>query len=147
MALTETITADIKNAMLAKDKERLAVLRAIKSALLLEATSGADAISEAVEIQILQKLQKQRNEAATIYKEQDRSEQYEEEMFQANVIAEYLPKPLSNEQLEAALKNIIAKIGAVSAADMGKVMGAASKELAGKIDGKTLSAKVKELLV
>lgn len=147
MDLTAQINEDIKTAMKAREKEKLAALRAIKSALLLEATKdGSGEVDEAMGMKILQKLHKQRMEAANIYKEQDRKEQYDEEMLQAEVISSYLPAKMSSEELEAAIKAIIAKVGASSPADMGKVMGVASKELSGKADGKEISVVVKQLL-
>ncbi|MGB0165399.1 MAG: GatB/YqeY domain-containing protein [Luteibaculum sp.] len=147
MDLTAQINEDIKNAMKAKEKEKLAALRAIKSALLLESTKGGDkGIDEATGMKILQKLHKQRIEAAEIFKEQGRKEQFDEEMLQAGVIESYLPAKMSTEELDAALKNIIQEIGASSPADMGKVMGLASKKLAGKADGKEISDRVKQLL-
>ena len=147
MDLTAQINEDIKTAMKAREKEKLAALRAIKSALLLEATKdGSGEVDEAMGMKILQKLHKQRMEAANIYKEQDRKEQYDEEMLQAEVISSYLPAKMSSEDLEAAIKAIIAKVGASSPADMGKVMGVASKELSGKADGKEISVVVKQLL-
>ncbi len=147
MDLTTQINNDIKAAMKAREKDKLAALRAIKSALLLEATKdGSDSVAEAAGLKILQKLHKQRMEAADIFKEQGRQEQYDEEMLQAKVIENYLPAKMSESELEAAVKTTIEKVGASSPADMGKVMGVASKELAGKADGKEISAKVKSLL-
>lgn len=147
MDLTAQINEDIKTAMKAREKEKLAALRAIKSALLLEATKdGSGEVDEAMGMKILQKLHKQRMEAANIYKEQDRKEQYDEEMLQAEVISSYLPAKMSSEELETAIKAIIAKVGASSPGDMGKVMGVASKELSGKADGKEISVVVKQLL-
>jgi len=147
MDLTEKINSDIKAAMLAKEKEKLNALRAIKSALLLEATKGGDAgIDEETGIKILQKLHKQRMEAADIYRGQNREDLLAEEMLQAEVIATYLPKPLSPEELEAAVKEIVAQVGAAGPGDMGKVMGVASKQLAGKTDGKSISEMVKKVL-
>jgi len=147
MDLTEKINSDIKAAMLAKEKEKLNALRAIKSALLLEATKGGDAgIDEETGIKILQKLHKQRMEAADIYRGQNREDLLAEEMLQAEVIATYLPKPLSPEELEAAVKEIVAQVGAAGPGDVGKVMGVASKQLAGKTDGKSISEMVKKVL-
>ncbi len=147
MDLTEKINADIKTAMLAKEKEKLNALRAIKSALLLEATKGGDgSIDEETGIKILQKLQKQRIEAADIYRTQNREDLLAEEMLQADVIAAYLPKPLTPAELEAAVKAIVAEVGAAGPGDLGKVMGAASKQLAGKTDGKSISEMVKKVL-
>lgn len=147
MDFTEKINADIKSAMLAKEKEKLNALRAIKSALLLEATKGGDGtIDEDTAIKILQKLHKQRLEAADIYKTQNREDLLAEEMLQADVIAAYLPKPLSAEELEAEVRAIAAQVGAAGPGDMGKVMGVASKQLAGKSDGKSISEMVKKVL-
>lgn len=147
MNLTEKINADIKTAMLAKEKEKLNALRAIKAALLLEATKGGDgSIDEETAVKILQKLHKQRIEAADIYKTQNREDLIAEEMLQADVIAAYLPKPLSAAELEAEIKSIAAGLGATGPADLGKVMGVASKQLAGKSDGKSISEMVKKVL-
>lgn len=145
MTLTERIDADIKSAMLAKEKEKLEALRAIKSALLLAKTSG-DNISPETEIKLLQKLVKQRKETAEIYKSQNRTDLEQIELFQANIIENYLPAPMSTEELKEFIKNIINQTGATSVKDMGKVIGLASKELAGKADNKTISDIVKQLL-
>lgn len=148
MSLTEIINADIKKAMLAKEKEKLAALRAIKSALLMEATKGGDgSISEDDEIKILKKQHKQRIEAASIFKEQSRQEQFDEEMFQAKVIEAYLPEQMSEEAIAKVVNDTIAQLGAQGPADMGKVIGAVNKQLAGKADGKTISDIVKKALV
>ena len=148
MSLEAKINQDIKDAMKAKDKDRLESLRAVKSALLIEKTQkgGSEEITEDAEIKLLQKIVKQRKDSAQIYKEQDRAELAEKELFEASVIEEYLPEQMSDEELTAKVKQIIEKLGANSMADMGKVMGMASKELAGKADGKTISGKVKDLL-
>ncbi|MBR4301435.1 MAG: GatB/YqeY domain-containing protein [Bacteroidales bacterium] len=149
MSLESQINGDIKTAMLQKDKPALEALRAIKSAILLEKTSknGTDGeLSEAAEIALLQKLVKQRKEAAEIYKGQDRADLYESEMFQAGIIEKYLPKQLSREEIEVEVKNIIAQVGATTAKDMGKVMGAATKHFAGRADNKIVSEIVKSLL-
>ncbi|HEX4887093.1 MAG TPA: GatB/YqeY domain-containing protein [Luteibaculaceae bacterium] len=147
MDFTERINADIKAAMLAKEKEKLNALRAIKSALLLEATKGGDGtIDEATAIKILQKLHKQRMEAADIYRAQQREDLLQEEMVQADVIASYLPKAMSAEELTEAIKTIVQQVGATGPQDLGKVMGVASKELAGKADGKSISETVKKIL-
>jgi len=145
MALEEKINADIKAAMLAKAAAKLEALRAVKSAILLLKTSP-EGYNDESELKALQKMVKQRKETAEIYKTQNRSDLAETELFQAGIIEEYLPKPLSDEELRAEVIKIIAFVGASSAADMGKVMGQASKQLAGKADGKTISAMVKELL-
>ncbi|TXC78869.1 GatB/YqeY domain-containing protein [Luteibaculum oceani] len=147
MSLTAQINEDIKTAMKAKEKDKLAALRAIKSALLLEATKdGSGDVDEATGMKILQKLHKQRMEAAEIFKEQNREEQYQEEMLQAEVIEAYLPAKMSAEELETELKTIIKDLGVSQASEMGKVMGVASKKLAGKADGKEISAVVRKLL-
>ena len=149
MSLETQINGDIKTAMLQKDKPALEALRAIKSAILLEKTSknATDGeLSEIAEITLLQKLVKQRKEAAEIYKGQNRADLYEAEMFQSGVIEKYLPKQLSREEIEAELKNIIAQVGATTAKDMGKVMGVATKHFAGRADNKIVSEIVKSLL-
>ncbi len=147
MDFTTQINQDIKAAMLAKEKDKLAALRSIKSALLLEATKdGSNEVSEAAALKILQKLLKQHNESATVYKEQGRDDLFQEEQLQADVIAAYLPQPLSEEEVEAKVKQIIEESGASCMADMGKVMGAASQQLAGKADNKVVSALVRKLL-
>ena len=149
MSLETQINGDIKTAMLQKDKPTLEALRAIKSAILLEKTSknATDGeLSETAEITLLQKLVKQRKEAAEIYRGQNRADLYEAEMFQAGVIEKYLPKQLSREEIEAELKNIIAQVGATTARDMGKVMGVATKHFAGRADNKIVSEIVKSLL-
>jgi len=148
MSLTEQINADIKKAMLAREKDKLAALRAIKSALLMEATKGGDgSISEDDEIKILKKQHKQRLEAAAIFKEQNRQEQLDEEMLQADVIAQYLPAQMSEEAVAKVVNETIATLGVTNAADMGKIIGAVNKQLAGKADGKLISDLVKKALV
>ena len=148
MALTDQINGDIKEAMKAREKEKLAALRAIKSALLLEASKdGSGEVSEEAEMKILQKLHKQRKDAAALYEEQNRPDLLEDEVFQANVIEAYLPAQMSEEEIAEVVKSIIAKTGASSPADMGKVMGAAMGQLAGKADGKLISKLVKENLM
>ena len=148
MGLFEQINADIITAMKAKEKEKLAALRAIKAQLLLIKTSGSgnDEISEEASIQLLQKMVKQRKDAAEIYKTQDRDDLYQTEMLEVSFIQPYLPEQMSDEELSNAVKAIIEKTGASSMKDMGKVMGMASKELAGKTEGKLIAAKVKALL-
>ncbi len=145
MTLTEKINADIKSAMLAKEKDKLEALRAIKAALLLESTKGGEVTAD-VEAKMLQKMYKQRIEAADIYKQQGRKDLEDPEMFQANIIKTYLPEQMSEEQIRAVIKEVIAQVGATSAADMGKVMGPSMVKLQGKADGKLISAIVKELL-
>ena len=148
MDLFETISADIKKAMLAREKVRLEALRGIKKEFLEAKTAkGAEGgLSDDAAIKILVKMAKQRHESARIYQEQSRPELAENELAEAAVIEEYLPKQLSDEELTAELKDIIAQVGATSAKEMGKVMGVASKALAGRADGKVISAKVRELL-
>ncbi|MDZ7743820.1 MAG: GatB/YqeY domain-containing protein [Bacteroidota bacterium] len=149
MSLAEKINEDLKQAMKAKDPKKLEALRAIKSALLL-AKTGKDApvgeIPESVEMSLLQKLVKQRKESSAIYRDKNRPELAEVEEYQAAIIETYLPKQMSEEEIEAGLKKIIEETGAESMKDMGKVMGAASKKFAGKADNKTVAAMVKKLL-
>ena len=148
MGLKEKIDADIKAAMLARDKDKLNALRAIKSAILIELTKGGsgEELEEAVGMKILQKLHKQRMESAAIYHEQDRKDLAAEEEVQANVIEAYLPKQLSEEEITKVVREVIASSGAKSMADMGRVMGETNKRLAGKADGSAIAALVKELL-
>lgn len=148
MSLIKQIAEDMKTAMKSKDKVRLESLRSIKSAIMLAQTEkGAGAeLNADEELQILTKLQKQRKDSLSIYEEQGREDLAAEEKAQLAVIETFLPKPLTAEELEDYLKKVIAETGAESARDMGKVMGRASKDLAGKADGKTISAKVRELL-
>jgi len=147
MSLEEKINADIKAAMLAREKDKLDALRAVKSAVLLAKTekTGAE-ISPDAELKLLQKLVKQRRESAEIYLGQSRQDMADAELFQAGIIEQYLPRQLDADEIKAELKIIIAETGAGSAKDMGKVMGLASQRLAGKADGKTISSLVKELL-
>lgn len=146
MSLTEKINGDIKAAMLAKEKEKLNALRAIKAALLLEATSGKGEVSEEAELAILQKLYKQRNESYKIYIEQNREDLAAEEQFQADVIKEYLPEMMSEDAVREAVQTQIQKVGASGPGDMGKVMGPLMGQLKGKADGSMISAIVKEEL-
>jgi len=148
MTLTERINNDIKEAMKAKDSARLTALRAIKSQLLLAATAagGSDGASDEEGIKMLQKLVKQRRESADLYIQQGRQDLADPELAEAAVIEQYLPKQLSEDELRPIIADIIAKTGASGPQDMGKVMGVASKELAGKADGKTISGVVKALL-
>ncbi|MDT8886412.1 GatB/YqeY domain-containing protein [Aquirufa sp. LEPPI-3A] len=148
MALKETIEAGIKDAMRAKDADRLRALRAIKSMILLEETSGsnADGLSADAEMKILMKAAKQRKDSLDVYVTQNRSDLAEKEQAELSIIEEFLPKQLSEEELTTRIAEIIAAVGATSPADMGKVMGAASKQLAGLADGKAISVKVGELL-
>ena len=149
MSFYSTISEGIKDAMRSKDKERLSALRDIKSKLILEATkTGAEAesIDDATAFSILNKLYKQRNESAEIYQEQKRPDLESEERAQAAVIAEFLPKQLSEDEIAAKVASIISQMGASSMADMGKVMGRASGEMAGKADGKLIAQFVKSQL-
>ena len=147
MTFTERINLDIKNAMLAKEKEKLAALRDIKSILLLEATSGADAdVSEETAIKICMKLHKQRMETYALYNQQERPDLAAEELYQAQVIEAYLPKMLTEDEIRAEVQAAIAQTGASGPQDMGKVMGMLSTKLAGKADGKVIAALVKETL-
>ncbi|MDD2288453.1 MAG: GatB/YqeY domain-containing protein [Bacteroidales bacterium] len=148
MKLEERINADIKSAMLAKEKEKLEALRAIKSAVLLLKTDKnfTGEIAEKDEIATLQRLVKQRKEAALMYKEQNREDLYNDEIFQVGIIEKYLPEQMSEDDIRLSLEKIIKETGASSAKDMGKVMGAAQKEFAGKADNKIVSQIVKELL-
>lgn len=148
MNLFDKVSGDIKTAMLARDKVRLEALRGIKKEFLEAKTAkgGDGELSDDAALKILAKMVKQRKESASIYTEQNRKDLAGEELAQTAIIEEYLPKQLSEEELTAALKEIIARVGATSAKEMGKVMGTATKELAGKAEGKAISAKVRELL-
>ena len=148
MSLTEKVAKDLIAAMKARDKVTLEAIRAAKTAFLLaHSEKGSESVLTAEEeIKIIQKLVKQRRESAEIYKENNRPELYEKETTEADVLEKYLPAKMSDEELVKILKGIIERVGAKSPADMGKVMGAATKELAGKADGKEISAKVKHLL-
>lgn len=146
MSFAEQINTDIKNAMLAKDKEKLAVLRDIKSKLLLEATSGNGEASDETAIKICVKLHKQRMETYEIYKTQGREDLAADELFQAQVIEGYLPKMMSEDEVRAEVVAAIASTGAAGPQDMGKVMGVLSGKLAGKADGKLIATLVKESL-
>lgn len=149
MSLEVQINNDIKQAMLNKQKDVLESLRAIKSAILLLKT-GKDAVNgevpESAEIAMLQKLVKQRKEAADIYIGQNRQDLADEELFQASVIECYLPKQMSREEIEVEVRAIVAEVGATSPKDMGKVMGQASKRFAGKADNRMVSEIVKVIL-
>lgn len=148
MDLFDKISADIKSAMLAREKVRLETLRGIKKEFLEAKTAkGADGtLTDDQATKILAKMAKQRRETAEIYNSQNRPELAENELAEAYVIEEYLPRQLSEDELTAELQEIIQQTGATSAKDMGKVMGVASKALAGRADGKAISAKVRELL-
>lgn len=147
MSLEININEAIKTAMKAKDEVGLRTLRAIKAAILIEKTSGADKeMSEADELKMLQKMAKQRRDSLDIFKAQNREDLAKKEEEELAIISTFLPKQMSADELREALKTIIAQTGASTAADMGKVMGAANKALTGKADGKAISAMVKELL-
>ena len=147
MSMELQIQQDIKAAMLAKEKTRLESLRAIKAAILLAKTAdGSESISDEAVIKIIQKLVKQRKETAEIYKQQNREELAAQELAEAAAMEVYLPKQLSEAEIEEELKKIIAQVGATGPQDMGKVMGTATKALAGKAEGRIISALVKKLL-
>lgn len=147
MSLETQIQQDIKAAMLAKEKTRLEALRGIKAAILLAKTAdGSDTITDDAIVKIVQKLVKQRKESAEIYVQQNRQELADNELAEASAMEVYLPKQLSEAEVEAELKKIIAAVGASGPQDMGKVMGVATKQLAGKADGKLISGLVKKLL-
>ena len=148
MDLFDQVSEDIKNAMKAKDKVALETLRNIKKCFLEAKTApGAnDSLTDADALKIMQKLVKQGKDSAAVYTEQGRQDLAEAELAQVAVIERYLPKPMSAEELETALKAIIAQVGAAGPKDMGKVMGVASKSLAGKAEGRAISEAVKRLL-
>lgn len=148
MALKETIESGIKDAMRAKDADRLRALRAIKSLILLEETSGNNVgpLSADAEMKILMKAAKQRRDSLEVFKAQNREDLAEKEQVELTIIEEFLPKQLSEEELSDKIADIIAQVGATGPGDMGKVMGVATKQLAGLADGKAISAKVGELL-
>lgn len=148
MTLEQQLTPALKEAMRAKDSLKLEALRAIKSALLLAKTEagGGAALSETDEIKLLQKLVKQRKDSAAIYREQNRTDLAEPEEAQAEVIAAFLPQQLSDEEIQAKVKAVIAELGASSMKDMGKVMGKANAAMAGQADGSRIAAAVKSLL-
>ena len=149
MELEKLINEDIKQAMLSKDKGKLEALRAIKAALLLEKT-GKDVTSgeipNEVELKMLQKLVKQRRESAEVYLAQNRPDLAEPELFQASIIEKYLPDQMSEDEIRAIVQQIITRTGAQGIRDMGKVMGMASKELAGKADNKSVAEIIRQLL-
>ena len=148
MSLLNSLNDELKAAMRAKDSLKLEALRAIKSAVLLAktATAGDVDLTEEEEIKLLQKLVKQRKDSAVIFKEQNRDDLAAPEEAQARVIAQFLPDQLSQQEIEQIVVEIVAKTGAQGMKDMGKVMGMASKEMAGKADGKTISTIVKQKL-
>uniref|UniRef100_UPI004047BAED GatB/YqeY domain-containing protein n=1 Tax=Algoriphagus sp. TaxID=1872435 RepID=UPI004047BAED len=148
MALKQRIETEIKSAMIAKDKVRLTALRAVKSLILLEETKEgfSGTLTEEEELKLLTKAAKQRKDSAEIYEKQNRVDLLEVELAELAVIQEFLPKALSEEELTQAIQEIIVRVGATGPQDMGKVMGMASKELAGKADGKAIADRVKTLL-
>ncbi|MEI7724035.1 MAG: GatB/YqeY domain-containing protein [Bacteroidota bacterium] len=148
MSLELKINDDIKTAMLARNAEKLEAIRAVKAALLLEKAKegGTGEVGEELELKILQKLVKQRRESAEIYIQANRQDLAQKELYDASIIETYLPQQMSEAEVAEVIKVIIAQTGAASVKDMGKVMGAASKELAGKADNKMISVIVKNLL-
>lgn len=149
MSLKHTIDQDIKAAMLAKKKEELTALRSIKSAILLAETEkgGGDELSSEVELKLLTKAAKQRKDSADLYLKENRQDLADKELLELEVISRYLPKQLSDDELKSTIEKIISEVGAAGPQDMGKVMGVATKSLAGKADGKKISQIVKEILV
>ena len=148
MSLEERINNDIKTALKARERSRLEAIRAIKSAILLAKTEkgASSSIDEATEFKLLQKLVKQRRDSAQIYKEQNRMDLYEQETLEADIINEYLPEQMDEKTLRDNIQRIITNLGVTSMADMGKVMGIASREFAGKADGKIIAGIVRSLL-
>ena len=145
MGIEEKINADVKASMLAKDAKRLEAIRAIKSVILLLKTSP-EGLTEDSATKAIQKEYKKRKETAEIYKQQNRPDLAEDELSQALVMEEYLPKALTEDEIRTIVKNVVTESGASSAADMGKVMGSANKIIAGRADGKLVSQIVKEIL-
>ena len=142
------INNEIKLAILAKDSVRLASLRAVKTAFMMaESEKGAGDLTTEMQLKIIQKQVKQRKDAAAIYREQGRSDLVEDEMAQLVILESFLPEQMSEEEIENAIKKIIADLGASSMSDMGKVMGVASKQFSGQADGKVIATKVRQLLV
>ena len=148
MSLFNKINEDIKAAMLSREKDKLETLRSIKAAFLVAKTEkgGNHELTEDAELKIVQKLLKQRKDSAEIYHQQKRDDLYQKEMFEASVLEKYLPAPMTEEELVKELKVIIDQTGAKTVAEIGKVMAVASKQLAGKADGKIIAGKAKELL-
>jgi uncharacterized protein YqeY len=147
MSLEQKVMEEMKGAMRAKDEAALRTLRAIKAAILLEKTSGSGVeMTEADETKMLQKMAKQRRDSLEIFVQQNREDLAQKEREELAIIDRFLPQQMTAEELQAALKDIIAQVGASSPADMGKVMGVASKQLAGKADGRAISETVKQLL-
>mgnify|MGYP001581613283 CR=1 FL=1 len=149
MSLEQRINTDLKTAMLAKDEAGLRALRAVKSAILLAKTekTGSEDLAPETELKLLQKLVKQRRESLEIYQQQGREDLAKVEREELEIIRKYLPQQMSQEELEARLRSIIEATGATSMKDMGKVIGTANKELAGKAEGKVIAETVKRLLV
>ena len=148
MSLKEEVDLDIKVAMKAKNQDGLRALRAIKSMILIAETEkgNRDGLTPEMEMNLLMKAVKQRKESSDLYKEQGRDDLYQKEIVELEVIQEYLPKQLSESELEKELQKIIDEVGATSMKEMGQVMGLATKALAGKADGKSVSATVRKLL-
>lgn len=148
MTLFETVNAGIKSAMKARDRERLEALKGIKAEFLLIKTAPENngEVTDANALKALVRMVKQRKESAELYASQGRQDLADEELSQVKVIEEFLPKPLTDEELTAQVKAIISQVGATSMKDMGRVMGLATKQLAGKAEGRAISAKVKALL-
>ena len=147
MSLANQINGDIKQAMLAKDKEKLAALRAVKSEILLEATKGGETeVSDDTALKIIQKLVKQRKDSSSIFIEQGRDDLAKDELFQIEVLSVYLPEQMSEDDVRKAVQEVIAQVGAAGPQDMGKVMGPIMGKLNGKADGKLISTLVKEEL-
>lgn len=148
MSLEQKVMEEMKTAMKAKDEVALRTLRAIKAAILIEKTSGSgsDTISEADEMKMLQKMAKQRKDSLDIFRTQNREDLAKKEEEELAIIDRFLPQQMSAEEIQAEVKAIITQVGASSPADMGKVMGVASRQLAGKADGKAISETVKQLL-
>ena len=148
MSIYEQVENDIKAAMLAKEKEKLEALRAIKAAFLLAKTEkgAAETLSEDTELKVIQKLVKQRKESAELYRNGGRNELADSEMFQAEVISQYLPAQMSEAEIEAEVRKIVEAVGAKGPQDMGKVMGTANKQLSGKAESRVIAQTVKEIL-
>ncbi len=147
MSLLDKINQDLKTAMKEKQTDKLSALRAIKSELLLEQTSGSgEKITEEKEIKIVQKLIKQRKDSAEIYQKENRKDLYEKEMSEIKFLEKYLPEQMSEEELDAIIKNAIEQTGAASMKDMGKVMGLVNAKVAGRAEGKLIAQKVKAML-
>ncbi len=148
MALEQQVMEQLKQAMKDKNEIALVTLRAIKSAILIEKTAvaGKDSLTEVEEMQLLQKMVKQRNDSLAIYMEQNRQDLADKEIAELNILKTFLPQQMTTEELTAAIKQIITQVGASSKADLGKVMGVASKQLMGKAEGKAIADTVKSLL-